>query len=85
MKRSSHTLFEALSLIAHPLSPTMSPFGRAPALEPELFSAGALPKGLAKRLLAGIRREMRSLEHLGRGELQKPAPLQLHRLLPAGC
>jgi hypothetical protein len=47
--------------------------------------AGALPKGLAKWLLAGIRWEKRSLEHLGRGELEKPAPPQLHRLLPTYC
>jgi hypothetical protein len=61
------------------------PFGRAPAPEPELFLAGALPKGLAKWLLTGIRRERRSLEHLGRGGAGKPTPAQLHRLLPSYC
>jgi hypothetical protein len=60
------------------------PFGRAPASEPELFLAGALPKGLAKWLLNPPRKALsRALRPGGAGKTgSRTAPPAPPRLLP---
>jgi hypothetical protein len=54
--------------------------GSAPRTKPE-----ALPNGLVKQLPWRSSSGTPTLEQLGRGELQKPAPPRLSRLLPTFC